>query len=63
MRRAHVCGENRWEVVRVGMDIRLKCLFCGRSVLMPRSQFEKRVKEFVKSSQVIGKPRAPDGTQ
>ena len=56
MQKAHACGQNHWELVRVGMDVRLKCLFCGRTVLMPRSQFEKRLKEFLKSSQVMGRP-------
>jgi hypothetical protein len=57
MQRAHACGRNHWEIIRVGMDIRLRCLSCGRSVLMVRSEFEKRVKEFVKTSQVIGRPQ------
>lgn len=47
MRRAHPCGENRWEIIRVGMEVRLRCLRCSRSLLMPRPEFEKQVKEFV----------------
>jgi len=50
MRRPHPCGENRWEIVRVGMDIRLRCLACGRRVLMPRAQFERQVRGFFTST-------------
>jgi hypothetical protein len=54
MRKRHPCGGDVWEVVRVGMDIRLKCLTCGRSVLLPRSQFERGLKEFVKRTTGMG---------
>ena len=43
----HPCGSDEWEITRVGMDVRLKCQRCGRTVEMPRSQFEKRFKEFI----------------
>lgn len=43
-----------WEVVRAGMDIRIKCLTCGRAVMLPRSQLEKQIKQFVKSSSQLG---------
>jgi hypothetical protein len=54
LRKQHACGGDVWEVVRIGMDIRIKCLNCGRSVLLPRSQFEKQVKEFVKTTSQLG---------
>ena len=47
LKKGHPCGENRWKIIRMGMDFRLKCLKCGRSILMPRSRFERRVKEIV----------------
>lgn len=47
MRKPHPCGEHRWEVLRTGMDFRLRCLGCGRLVMLPRPQFEKGVKEIV----------------
>ena len=50
MRKAHPCGGYEWEVVRVGADIGLKCLKCQRRVLLERSVFERRVKEFVSRS-------------
>jgi len=50
LRKAHPCGSYEWEVVMVGADIGLKCLKCQRRVLLKRSIFEKRVKEFVSKS-------------
>ncbi len=47
MKKDHPCGSNRWQIIRVGMDFRIKCLQCGRSVLLPRAQFERRVKKII----------------
>lgn len=44
LRKPHPCGSYDWQVVRVGADIGLKCAGCGRRVLLPRSEAEKRVK-------------------
>ena len=35
MKKPHPCGKNEWEIVRVGADIKIKCLECGRSIMMP----------------------------
>lgn len=47
MKKGHPCGENRWEVIRLGMDIRLKCTRCGRVVTLPRQKFEKMLKKIL----------------
>ena len=47
LRKKHPCGSDQWQVVRVGADIRIKCSGCGRSVLLGRQVFERRVKDFV----------------
>lgn len=47
MRKPHPCGDDRWEVMRTGMDFRIRCLGCGRVVLLPRKRFEKGVKEIL----------------
>jgi len=44
MRKQHPCGSSEWEVTRVGADIGMKCLKCGRRVMLPREEFERRVK-------------------
>ena len=47
MRKQHPCGGFIWEILRIGMDFRLRCLECGRIVLLPRQKFEKQVPEKV----------------
>jgi len=47
-RKAHPCGDDRWEIVRLGADIGIRCLGCGRYVLMPRAKLERRIKTFAK---------------
>jgi hypothetical protein len=47
-RKAHPCGGDQWEIVRLGADIGLRCLRCDRKVLMPRSKLERRIREFVR---------------
>jgi hypothetical protein len=46
--KAHPCGGNEWQVVRLGADIGLKCLGCGRRVLLDRSVFERRVRKYLR---------------
>jgi hypothetical protein len=43
--KAHPCGNDEWRVVRLGADIGVKCLKCGRRVLLKRSVFERRVRK------------------
>lgn len=45
MKKQHACGTNRFEVVRLGMDIRIKCMGCGHAVLLSRREFEKKQKK------------------
>jgi len=53
MRKPHPCGGREWVVTRVGADIGIRCLTCGRRIMLPRSQFERRVKR------VLGRPEKP----
>jgi hypothetical protein len=50
LRKQHPCGSDRWQVVRLGLDIGLVCQGCGRRVLLPRSVFNKRCKAIVRSA-------------
>ncbi|QST00059.1 DUF951 domain-containing protein [Pontibacillus sp. ALD_SL1] len=45
MKKSHPCGENRWKIIRLGADIRIKCEGCGHSVLIPRRRFETKMKK------------------
>ncbi len=58
MRKVHPCGGSEWEIVRVGADIGLMCRTCRRRVLMPRRQFARQARRFVRRSAQAGP--APD---
>jgi Uncharacterized protein conserved in bacteria len=49
MKKQHPCGSYNWEVVRMGMDIKIKCTGCGRLVMLPRSEFEKKMVKIIES--------------
>jgi hypothetical protein len=55
MKKQHPCGVNEMEIIRMGMDIRVRCVGCKHSVLIPRSKFEKKLKKVLRS--------APPGTE
>ena len=48
LRKPHPCGGYEWQVVRLGADIGMVCGTCGHRVLLPRREFEKRVKTFIR---------------
>ncbi len=48
MKKGHPCGANEWEIVRVGADMKLKCTNCNRVIMMPRIEFNKKLKKIVK---------------
>jgi hypothetical protein len=50
MKKGHPCGTNAWKVIRMGMDIRMKCTGCEHSVLLPRARFEQRLKKVLQSA-------------
>ena len=45
MKKNHPCGENRFLVLRIGMDFKLRCLKCGHEIKIPRSKAEKEIKK------------------
>lgn len=51
MKKQHPCGENRWEIIRMGADIRVKCLGCEQLVMMPRREFNRKMKKVLKSNE------------
>lgn len=48
MKKAHPCGVNRWEIIRLGADIRIRCTGCDHLVLMPRREFDRKMKKVLK---------------
>ncbi len=51
MRKQHPCGANEWEIIRMGADIKIKCLNCGRSIMLPRIEFNRKLKKVVDNSE------------
>ena len=51
MKKQHPCGTNRWEVVRLGADIKIICCHCERTLMMPRPEFKKKMKKVLESAQ------------
>ena len=47
MKKTHPCGEDRWRIIRTGMDVKIKCLGCGRMIMMPHEEFIKKAKRIV----------------
>ena len=52
MKKQHPCGTNEMEIIRMGMDIRIKCVHCKHSILLPRAKFEKSLKKVLRSAPV-----------
>ncbi|HET7657692.1 MAG TPA: DUF951 family protein [Bacillales bacterium] len=47
MKKPHPCGVNRWKIIRMGADIRIKCEGCGHSVMLPRKRFQQKMKKVI----------------
>lgn len=47
LRKTHPCGSTDWKVVRLGADIGLVCLGCGRRVMLERRELSKRLKKML----------------
>ena len=45
MKKVHPCGNSDFEVVRLGADIKIKCCKCGRIIMLPRIEFNKKIKK------------------
>jgi len=45
MKKTHPCGSDHWQVLRVGMDFKLRCVGCAREMMIPRSKAERAIKQ------------------
>lgn len=55
-KKQHPCGSNRFDVLRVGMDFKIRCQGCGREVMLPRVKIEKNIKKVLRDGQETNKP-------
>ena len=53
MKKTHPCGSNRFTVLRIGMDFRLKCEGCGHELMLPRSKAEKNIRKVFREGQAV----------
>ena len=47
MKKTHPCGNNVFEIVRLGADIKIRCTNCDRVIMLPRVEFDKKIKKVV----------------
>ena len=47
LKKPHPCGGKAWEILRVGMDIKLRCMTCGHELMLPRSRAEKSIRKIL----------------
>ena len=48
MKKQHPCGNKRFQVLRVGMDFKIKCEQCGQEIMLPRVKAEKNIKKIIR---------------
>lgn len=51
MKKPHPCGENRFAVLRIGADFRIRCIGCGREVMLERVKVEKNIKKIIRDDE------------
>ena len=48
-KKAHPCGSKEWKVIRAGADYKIKCMGCGRVVLLPYEDMKRKVKRVLEN--------------
>ncbi|MDL2292629.1 DUF951 domain-containing protein [Acholeplasma sp. OttesenSCG-928-E16] len=44
-KKPHSCKGNKWQILKTGIDIKLKCISCGREIVVQKYDFEKKIKK------------------
>ncbi len=47
MKKPHPCGGDVFDVLRVGADFRVRCVKCGRDVMVPRARIERNIRQII----------------
>ena len=47
MKKNHPCGNNKFEIVRVGADIKIRCVNCSRVIMLSRIDFNKGIRKVI----------------
>lgn len=53
-KKPHACGSSEWEITRVGADVKIKCLGCGRIMFFSPDQIEKMTKKYIQVDKIEG---------
>jgi len=51
LKKQHPCGESRWQVLRVGMDFKLRCLGCGHEIMSARKNIERSIRKIERTEE------------
>ncbi len=51
MKKTHPCGSKEWQVLRVGMDFKLRCRGCGHELMLPRVKVEKSIRKILRNEE------------
>lgn len=51
MKKKHPCSNNKFRVLRIGMDFRIKCMGCQREVMLPRAICEKNIRKIIREEE------------
>ena len=49
MKKVHPCGSSEFQIIRLGADIKIKCIKCERVIMLSRVEFNKKIKKVVKN--------------
>lgn len=49
-KKPHPCGGKLWEIVRTGADFKIRCLGCGRVVMLSPDELKKRVRRIAEGT-------------
>ena len=51
MKKQHPCGSKEFEVLRIGVDFKIKCLGCEHIVTVPRNKIQKNIKAVISADE------------
>lgn len=47
MKKMHPCGSNEFEIIRLGADVKIKCVKCEHVIMLPRVDLNKKIKKVI----------------
>ena len=47
LKKIHPCGNDKFEIIRLVIDIKINCIRCGHVIMLPRVEFNKKIKKVI----------------